>query len=527
MTVWKKFPADLSRRQLQNLALGLLLIGFLWRTVRYLLHFPIWGDEALLATNLAWFDYAELAHRLENCQVAPLLFLWGGRTAFCWLGSGMLSMRLLPFIAGVGSLFLYWKFTRLMLGPRARLFATGFLAVAIWPVSMSGLLKPYSLDLFMSLLLILLTVKWLKNPAQTRWLAGLVAAVPVALLSSYPTVFVAASASVAMAFPAWRKGWKTRCWFAAYNLALLAGFLLASKVGAAQLGTVAGAVDTQAGMTAYWAEGFPPSSPFAFLRWFVLAITGQMTAYPLGAAHGGSIITVLLCAVGIRCWIRRGRWEWLVLFTGPVFLGVAAAALHRYPFGTSCRLNQHLAPAVCILAGLGLAAVLGRVFSNAAQSRKWTLTIAGAFALLGIGGILMDLSNPYRDPGCKWMETAMARIKADIPAAEPVVICAQPQGQEIVFTWYWMNAGRRISWDFEIPAAHWGDTELCGFYQGLSGADTACKRLTAELLLHDPAWRLFRRVPYEYVPKSRKGIGQRCELFYFARPAPGGMKSAG
>src|SRR5262249_27922331 len=73
---------------LTRMALALLALGALWRTVRYLLQFPIWGDEALLAMNFAWLDYGQLTTRLENCQIAPLLFLWGERAAYCWLGPG-------------------------------------------------------------------------------------------------------------------------------------------------------------------------------------------------------------------------------------------------------------------------------------------------------------------------------------------------------------------------------------------------------------------------------------------------------
>jgi hypothetical protein len=518
MSISRIFPAKLNSRILPHLALGLLLLGLLWRTIRFLLHFPIWGDEALLAVNFATLDYWELAHRLENCQIAPLLFLWGERTAWRWLGPDMLAMRLLPFIAGIVSVLLYWKLTKLMLGPRARLFATGFLAVAMWPVSMSTLLKPYSLDLCMSLVLLLLAVKWLKNPGQVSCLVWLSAVAPFALLASYPAIFVAASASMALACPAWRKGWKTRYWFGVFNLAVLAGFVLALRVGAGQLNTPAGNVNTQAGMNAYWAEGFPPSSPLAFIWWLILALTGQMSAYPVGASNGGSIVTVSLCLAGAWCWIRRGRLAWLILLTGPVFLGIAAAVIHRYPFGSSCRLNQHVAPAVCILAGLGLAAAVGKACSQASQRQKWTLIIFIFFTLVGLGGLLRDMIHPYRDKGCQWMQDTMRNMLTEVPPGEPVVICASPQSLDIVFTWYWVNAGRDIGWDYQIPARHKDDKYICGFYHGNgSDADLACKRLADNLHLRDPSWHLVKRIPADYFPNNSEDAGMRCELFFFAR----------
>ncbi len=175
------FVSACSGRALARMACGLLLIGLLWRTVRYLLQFPIWGDEVMLALNFVHFDYVQLTQKLENMQVAPLLFLWGERAAFTWMGPSMLSLRFIPFLASAVSLALYWRLTGLLMGPLARCFAVGFLAVAFFPVEMGGRLKPYSCDLLMSLALMLAAARWLRTPDESRWLAWLTVLPPVAL----------------------------------------------------------------------------------------------------------------------------------------------------------------------------------------------------------------------------------------------------------------------------------------------------------------------------------------------------------
>ena len=58
-----------------------LFVGLLWRTVRLLVEFPIWGDEAMLLVNVVDRDYHALTQTLSFVQVAPLLFLWGEKTA--------------------------------------------------------------------------------------------------------------------------------------------------------------------------------------------------------------------------------------------------------------------------------------------------------------------------------------------------------------------------------------------------------------------------------------------------------------
>src|SRR5947209_873733 len=53
-----------------------LVLGLLWRVLRYLLQFPIWGDEAFILVDVAERDYAGLTQTMSFNQVAPLLFLW-------------------------------------------------------------------------------------------------------------------------------------------------------------------------------------------------------------------------------------------------------------------------------------------------------------------------------------------------------------------------------------------------------------------------------------------------------------------
>ena len=55
----------------------------------------------LLALNFLRLDYAGLTRQLQHCQVAPVLFLWGELTVCRWFGATELTLRLLPFVAGV------------------------------------------------------------------------------------------------------------------------------------------------------------------------------------------------------------------------------------------------------------------------------------------------------------------------------------------------------------------------------------------------------------------------------------------
>jgi hypothetical protein len=356
---------------------------------------------------------------------------------------------LLPFLAGLGSLFLFWRMARLTLPPLARTLAVGFLAVAIWPVSMGAFTKPYALDLFMALLLLLLAVHWLQEPRQLRWLILLVLATPLALFSSYPVVFVAGAVSLALTVAAWRQGWKARLLWCVYNAVLLASFAGHYFIARDQLQTPDRGATTEHGMQDFWAEGFPPSSPLALAKWLLLVHTGQMMAFPVGAQDGGSTLTTLLCLIGAwHFWATRRR-ALLVLCTAPFALGLIAAALHRYPYGASCRLCQHVAPAVCLSAGMGAAVLLERIRSVVLR-RRWIIGVCTLLVLVGIGGMVRDTIQPYRNMETLWTQHVMRAFAAEARSGAPIVVLNKPEDLDGLFRWYLELYGERVTWAGQI-----------------------------------------------------------------------------
>jgi 4-amino-4-deoxy-L-arabinose transferase-like glycosyltransferase len=431
---------------LRRLTLLLLAVGVLWRLLRYALRFPIWEDEAFICLNFLELDYLGLARELRNCQVAPLLFLWGELTSLRLFGPSELSMRLLPFLAGMASLFLFWRLVRLTLPPLPQMIAVGFLAVAVWPVSMGTFTKPYAFDLFFSLLLLLPAVRWLQQPGQSRSLFLLILATPLALFGSYPVVFVAGAISLALMASAWRQGGKARLLWSIYNVVLLASFLGHFFIaGQSQLHSPDKDATTAQGMQNFWADGFPPSAPLALAKWLLFAHTGQMMAFPIGSQDGGSSLTTLLCLVGAwRLWTSRQRAV-LVLCIAPFGLGLLAAVLHRYPYGASCRLCQHIAPAVCLSAGLGAAVLLERLRSVDLR-RRWIIGVCTVLILVGVVGMVVDAMHPYRTVEALWTRQVMRNFAAETRSGAAIVVLDKPEDMDTLFRWYLEQYGERVSW---------------------------------------------------------------------------------
>jgi hypothetical protein len=488
MAMVSSAPEHLGDVLRRRCALALLAVGVVWRALRYLLQAPIWGDEAMLCFNFLEKDYAGLTRGLLYGQVAPVLFLWGELASFRLLGSSELALRLLPFLAGMGSLFLFWRLARLTLPPLAGTIAVGILAVAIWPVSMGSLIKPYSLDLFMALALLLPAAHWLHQPARARWLVVLVLLTPIAVFGSFPVVFIGGGISLALLPAAWRQeGWRARALFAAYNVVLVGSFLGNFLiVGKGQLQTPSGTTTTEGGMLAYWAEGFPPSSAWPLAKWLVLTHTGQMMAYPIGSSNGGSSLTALLFLVGAyQFWASRRR-ALLVLCAAPFALWFLAAVLHRYPYGGAGRLSQHAVPAICLCAGMGAAGLIERARS-AALRRRWAVGVCALLVLVGIGGMIRELITPPRE---EWLARALHDLTVEARSGAPIVVLNAPEEVDVVFRWHLALCGDRVSWNGRID---WDKAVARGQFLCVRYRDEPAS--AREQFLHVPARRPARPPP--------------------------------
>jgi hypothetical protein len=510
-------PAESAdHRLLQRWLLALLAIGLVWRLGRYLLQFPIWGDEAFICLNLVNQDYVGLTGPLRCGQVAPLLFLWGELSAFFCLGHSPLALRLLPFLAGIGGLLLTWRLAHLTLRPLARTLAVGFLAVAIWPVSMSTLIKPYSFDLLMASALLVCAVQWHQRQEHSIWLLLLALLTPIAVFSSYPIVFVAGGISLALLPAVWRRPeWRTKALFLVYNLLLFGSFLgNYLLVGLNQLDRESGSVN--AFLQDYWAHGFPPQGAWAVARWFVMLNLGRLFAYPIGGSDGQSALTTLLFLVGLVVFWRRRQRALVVLFLTPFALGVVAAFLRRYPYGGCCRLSQHVAPIICILAGAGAAALLERIHSSVLRQR-WTTAVCVLFALLGAGGLLIDIIRPYRGEADLWTCQVVDDLVSRCKSNDQIILVTSEMDTDAVLRWqlkrYELEGGH-VGWGGQMNEERLrttGQVWILNAGKEQAEVDKVAERLRQS----ERSWVLANRIPCDLNPSKKSDKPMHYEILRY------------
>lgn len=372
----------------------LVMLSLIWRLVRYALDTPIWGDEAFIGVNFITRSFGELTGPLDHPQIVPAGFLWLEWIASRLLGTGEMALRFLPLVFGVTAAIVFWRFAPKIVAKRFAMAGVLIFAASYYPVRHSVEVKSYSLDLLIAL--VLTWQAWVlchKPTRPLRWIVFTLCGV-AAVWFSYPSVFIIAGAMCVLGYCLYQKR-AGIAWYAGWALsgALMAGsFLAMYKLVAVGQDTHHAGIEELKG----WASAFPPlTNPVGLIEWFIRAHTGNMFAYPFGGNHYGSTATFLLVIIGIiAMWRTRQRLA-LMLLLSPFSFMFIAAAMKKYPYGDSARVEQHIAPAACLLAGAGLVALLNHGWKKRGVVTGMRVTGIVMLVILGIG-VARDVREPYK-----------------------------------------------------------------------------------------------------------------------------------
>jgi 4-amino-4-deoxy-L-arabinose transferase-like glycosyltransferase len=418
------FPAAgglFTPQRIAQITWALIILGIVVRLIRFLLRFPLWPDESYLAHNYLDRGYLDLLKPLDFIQIAPLLYLWVQKTFLLIFGFSEYSLRLYVLLCGIASLFLFRHLAARLLRGVAYLLAVGTFAVAYPLVRYSAEAKPYGSDLLVALVLLTLCVEWCRRPGQHRWWWALVAATPVAILLSYPAVFLAGGISVATAIALWKSGsWRDWLRWAAFNMAvaLAAAGLFASSAG----GQMATSGEAQRKAFSF---AFPPLTSLGdFALYMLESHTGDAIPYPLGGRHGASSLTAIACLVALAVLIRSRRFSLAALCTVPLALQFFAAAVHAYPYGNHSRFFLYMGPVFCLLMGLGTAKILSLMRSPRWPAAAPVLVVLSLFVAIAAGTSVRDFLKPYKDP-CFMRDRDFARWFWADKAWDAELVCLQ------------------------------------------------------------------------------------------------------
>jgi Dolichyl-phosphate-mannose-protein mannosyltransferase len=353
-----------------------VILGTLLRCAQYVADRSLWHDEALLALNIVGRTLRESVGRLHFAQAAPSPFMAAEWAVSRVGGYSEQSLRLVALVAGVGALVLFAVVARRYLAPWAAALATVVFAVADALLYYASELKPYSSDVLVTTVLVLLVVGVVEGMPTTRRVVatGIVGA--AAMLWSYPSVFVAASAIVVLLVPTREGAWRQDT---IRRLPLIVMWALAGVVvvvdARARTATVRDAFE-------YDSKVFGSSPAHGETIWSadldLLNRFGSGLVNSLGISQERPLshiakIAALVILVGFVSLARR-RPGAAAVVTLPFVATLLASKIHLYPITE--RTTLFLLPCVVLLTAEGTAWFAQRIAGRAGLALSCAIAIA-------------------------------------------------------------------------------------------------------------------------------------------------------
>src|SRR5262249_45897747 len=137
----------------------------------------------------------------------------------------------------------------------------------------------------------------------------------------------------------------------------------------------------------------------------------------------------------------------------------------RYPYGGSARIAQHLAPAICLLAGAGAAVALAGAVRWFGSERRWSLAACGLLAVIGIAGIARDWRKPYKTEDDQRGRHIVADVLRQVGPDDHLAVFDADPAVPATFEWYLRQHNSPIAWDGTVD---WQRLQQRGQLWGLS-----------------------------------------------------------
>ena len=177
---------------------ALLLLGYALRLRAWSFGRSFWADEAMLALGLSGRTVVDFLTPLPYDQVAPPGFALLVRACLAAFGPGEGALRAVPLVAGLVALPLFASVAHRLLSRPAMLVALAAFAILEPFVYYANELKPYGVDLAVSLAILHAALGALERPLSAKR-AGAYAVVGAVLVwCSFPAIFALGGAALTL-----------------------------------------------------------------------------------------------------------------------------------------------------------------------------------------------------------------------------------------------------------------------------------------------------------------------------------------
>lgn len=337
----------------------LVAVGVVLRAVEFLAAKSLWRDESMLVFNLAHRDPFGFLQPLDSDQaVQPGFFVLEDLLGSAF-GESVYAYRLVPFLAGCASLPLAMFLARRHLPPVAGIVTIGLVVFGGGLVYFSAEAKPYSVDVLVTLVLLLATSRTWEHRFDRRSVRVWAIVGAVSLAFSFAVSFVLGSVGI-IAFVTvllsrdrqamWRVIGVGLTWAAAW-------VVMFGAVGRYAVGMK----ETRRTMR----DGFLPIPPLDAGGWHRWNVSIRSYFVQLGPSGSEYVLGALLI-VGIAVLWFRNR-TLLAMLVLPWVLAVIASSRQLYPAAE--RVMLFILPMLSALVGFGADWLTHRLAPRAAAAK--------------------------------------------------------------------------------------------------------------------------------------------------------------
>jgi len=316
--------------------LGLIvLLGVLLRLKGLLDNPDLWHDECALAWNIKFKNYGDFFGILRFMQMAPPFFMIMTKLITNIFGLSDISLRILPFLAGIGSIIaFYFLAGKTMKSKAVALWAVFFFAINQRLIGYSFEFKQYNFDVFFTIicLLFFINLDLKKLSVKKSVLYGvLLSVVP---WFSFTSVFIIVGGVINILFKIFKNKDKNSLFPISYSLfPIIISCLIYLKIYLLNNYTCTHMVN-------YWQGSFLNANPVFFI--YLLIDNMKYFFFPMMFA----LLAFVLFFAGIDIFYRE-KSTFVEIFSISFILLIIASLLHLYPF--SSRLILFLLPMFLLL----------------------------------------------------------------------------------------------------------------------------------------------------------------------------------
>lgn len=322
-------------------------MGIVFRLSQYFFNRSLTEGEAPLAINIIQRSYSELLKPLDYVQAAPVGFLCVEKLCLNIMGNNEFALRIFSLITGILAIFLFSKILQFFDNFKVKFFALLFFIVNDSLIYFSSEVKPYSSDVFFSLIIILMAIIIIKNYPQS-----LSFIIPLCLISafciwfSFPSVFVFCGIWLVLTFSMLNnKNGK------AFSLLLLGGIIWFLSLGVNYLISLQHLIENKE-LAEFWQNAFIPLPPKSLRDLYLLFYNFlRIFKNPGGFSIYEFLFPILMFFIGIMTCGQKNKY-YALLFIAPVIITILGSSLHLYPF--EGRVLLFITPVLFVFTGSGI-----------------------------------------------------------------------------------------------------------------------------------------------------------------------------